>query len=177
MKSENRQLLTWTHFLVNSSLVSWNFTSSVQQFKWHLKNRWWWLNSKYWSLLRQRPFFSFTPQYTSFITFKYTSHFGTVTIISSTSGFGSSAFLLNFGNIVNYKKLNILVWKCEDVFSTAHTILRDWLRMLCLRTSDHVWIDISQVMTSQNEFSYTMFRLYDYYIVLIFLVEFYIILP
>jgi len=49
--------------------------------------------------------------------------------------------------------------------------------MLCLRTSDHVWIDISQVMTSQNEFSYTMFRLYDYYIVLIFLVEFYIILP
>jgi hypothetical protein len=36
---------------------------------------------------------------------------------------------------------------------------------------------ICQVMTSQNKFIYTVFQQYDYYIVLIFLVEFYIILP
>jgi len=49
--------------------------------------------------------------------------------------------------------------------------------MLCLRVSDHVWIDLSQAMTSQNVFIYSGFLHYDYYIVLIFLVEFYIILP
>ena len=71
----------------------------------------------------------------------------------------------------------MLVWKCEDLFSTAHKNLRDSLRMLCLRASDHVWIDISQVMTSQNDFIYTVFQYNDYYILLILLVEFYIILP
>jgi len=64
----------------------------------------------------------------------------------------------------------------EDIFSTAHTDLCDWLRMICLRARDHVWIDISQVMTSRNKFIYTVFQHYDYYIVLIFLVEFYITL-
>jgi len=70
-----------------------------------------------------------------------------------------------------------LVWQLEDIFSTPHTNLCDWLRKMCLRASDHVWIDLSQVMTSQNIFIYTGFLHYDYYIVLIFLVEFYIISP
>jgi len=120
--------------------------------------------------------FFFTPQYTTFNIFKYISHFETVTILSSTSGFVLSAFL-NFKNIVNYENLNMLVWQFEEIFSTAHTNLCDWLRMLCLRASDHAWIDLSQVMTSKNVFIYTGFQHYDYYIVLIFLVEFYIILP
>ena len=70
----------------------------------------------------------------------------------------------------------MLVWQLEDLFSTAYKNLCDWLRMLCLRASDHVWIDISQVMTSQNDFIYTVFQYYDCYILLRFLVEFYIIL-
>jgi hypothetical protein len=71
----------------------------------------------------------------------------------------------------------MLVLQHEVFFNTAHKILRHWLRMLCLRASEHVWIDISRVMTSQNEFIYTGFPQYDYFILLIFLVEFYIILP
>ena len=59
----------------------------------------------------------------------------------------------------------MLVWQLEDIFSTVHTNLCDWLRMLCLRASERVWIDISQVMTSQNKFIYTGFQQYDYYIV------------
>ena len=95
-------------------------------------------------------------------------------ILSSTSDLVSSTFLLNFDNTVNYEKLSMLVWQLEDSFSTAHTNLCDWLRMLCLRASDHVSIGISQVMTGQNEFIYTVFQHYDYYTVLIFLVEYYI---
>jgi len=111
--------------------------------------------------------------------FKYISHFETVTILSLVSGLGSSALPLNFDNIVKYKNLNTSIWQLEDVFSAAHRNLRDCLRMLCLRASDHMQIDISQVMTSQNEFIYTVFPHYDYYLVLNFLVEFefYIILP
>jgi hypothetical protein len=147
-----------TNFLTHSSLLSQ-------------------LKIKYWSLLRQRTLFSFTPQYTTFNIVKYISHFETVTILSSTSGLGSSAFLLNFNNIVNYESLNMLVWQLEDIFNTAHTNLCDWLRMLCLRASDNVWIDLSQVMTRQNVFINTGFPQNDYYIVLIlvFLVEFCII--
>ena len=59
----------------------------------------------------------------------------------------------------------MLVWQLEDLYSTAHTNLCDLLRMLCLRASDNVWIDISQVMTSQNKFVCTGFQHYDYYIV------------
>jgi len=71
----------------------------------------------------------------------------------------------------------MLVGQLENIFSTAHTNLCDWLRMLFLRASDHVWIDLSLVMTNQNLFFYTGFIHYDYKIVLIFLPEFYIILP
>ena len=105
------------------------------------------------------------------------SAFEIVMILSSASVLASSAFLLIFKNIVKYEELSILVWQLEDFFSTAHKNLCDWLRMLCLRASDHVWIDISQVMTSQNDFIYTVFQYYDCYILLRFLVEFYIILP
>jgi len=69
----------------------------------------------------------------------------------------------------------MLVWQLEDIFSTAHTNFCDWLRMLCLRAIDHAWIDLSQVMISQNLYIYTGFPQNEYYIVLIFLVEFYII--
>jgi hypothetical protein len=47
----------------------------------------------------------------------------------------------------------------------------------------YVWRQVTmcgltcQVMTSQNEFIQTVFQHYDYYILLIFLVEFYIIFP
>jgi hypothetical protein len=84
---------------------------------------------------------------------------------------------LNFDNIVKYENLKMSVWQIEDFFSNAHTNLRDWPRMICLRASDQLQIDISQVMTSQNEFIYTVFPHYYYYLVLNFLVEFYIILP
>ena len=46
-----------------------------------------------------------------------------------------------------------------------------------------VWVQVTmcglmcRVMTSQNYFIYTVFQHYDYYILLIFLVKFYIILP
>jgi hypothetical protein len=71
----------------------------------------------------------------------------------------------------------MLGWQLEDIFSTTHTNLCDWLRMLCLWASDHVWIDISQMTNSQNDFICTVFHHYDYYILLIFLVEYYILLP
>jgi len=103
---------------------------------------------KYWSLLWQRPLFFFTPQYTTFYIFKYISHFETITNLSSASGLGSLAFLLNFKNNFNYENVNMLVWQLENIFSTEHTNLCDWLRMLCLRASDHVWTELSQVMTS-----------------------------
>jgi hypothetical protein len=35
-----------------------------------------------------------------------------------------------------------VVWQLEDIFSTAHENLRDSLKMLCLRASDHMWFDI-----------------------------------
>jgi hypothetical protein len=98
-------------------------------------------------------------------------------ILSSPSGLGSSALPLNFENIANYENLIMLVWQFEDIIRTAYANLCDWLRMLCLRASDHMWIDISQVMTSQNEFIYTVFQPYDSYIARKFVVEFYIILP
>jgi len=71
----------------------------------------------------------------------------------------------------------MLVWQLEEIFSTAHTNLCDWLRMLFLRASNHVWIDISQAMTCQNVLIYTGFPHYGYYIVLIFILDLYIILP
>jgi hypothetical protein len=173
MKSEN----TWTHFLVNSSWVSWNITPSVQQFQWHWMNPWWWLKNQVLNSAETKTSLLLytTTHHLQYI--QHISHFETVTVLSSASGLRSSAFLLNFDNIFSYENLNMLVWQLEDIFSTAHRNLHDWLRMLWLRASDHVWIDISQVMTSQNKFIYAVFPHYDYYIVLIFLVEFYIIFP
>jgi len=49
--------------------------------------------------------------------------------------------------------------------------------MQCLRASDHVLIDLILVMTRQNIFIYTGFLYYDCNVVMIFLVEFYNILP
>jgi len=46
------------------------------------------------------------------------------------------------------------VWKIEDIFSTAHTNLLHWLKMLCLRAIGHVWTDISQI----NEFILQCFK-------------------
>ena len=123
------------------TLIGWIWPNVIKNFSTH-SSLWSQLKIKYWSLLRQRPLFSFTPQYTNFNTFKYINHFETVTILSSTSGLGSSAFLLNFNNTVNYENFNMLVWQLEDIFSTAQTNLCDWLRMLCLRESDHVWTDL-----------------------------------
>jgi len=76
------------------------------------------LKNKYWSLLRQRPLFPFTPQYTTFNKFKYIIHFETSTILSSASGWSSSAFHLNFENIFYSEYFTMLVWQLEDIFST-----------------------------------------------------------
>jgi len=62
------------------------------------------------------------------------------------------------------------------MFNNSHKNLCDWLRLFSLRVSDPVWTDIGQVMTSQNEYICIVFQHYDKYILLIFLIEFYIIL-
>jgi hypothetical protein len=136
-------------------------------------NPWWWLKNQVLNSSETKASFHC---YTSIYNLQHIN-FQTVTILSSASGLGSSAFLLNLDNIFNYMNLNMLIWQLEGIFSTAHTNLCDWLRMLCLRASDHVWIDISQVLTGQNEFISTVFPQNDYYNVLILLVEFFIILP
>ena len=125
--------------------------------------------------MRQRPLFSFRPQYTTFNIFKHIIHFETLMILSSTSGLGSSALPLNFDSI-NYKKHKCCFGNLKA--SLTLNINFTWLAYdVCIRASDNLWIDISQVMTSEKEIIYTMFQRYENYIVLLLLFEFYIILP
>jgi hypothetical protein len=177
VKSDNSPLVTGTHFLVNSSWVSWNITPIVRQFKWHWMNPWWWLKNQVLKSAETKTSLLLSPQYTTFNISKYISHFEILMILCSASGLGLSCLNLNFENVVMYEKINMSVWQLEDIFSMAHTNFHKWLRMLCLRASNHLWIDISQVRTRQNKFIYTVFQHCGYHIVLICLVEFYIILP
>ena len=124
-KYENwhEKLLTSTHFLGKSSWVSWNIMPSVQQFKWHWMNPWWWLKKGAevcWDKDLSTPL-----------------HFNIPTSIYLCTSFN---FKLSFAfEFRQYCKL----WDIEDIFSTAHTILSDCLRMRCIRASDPVWNGMS----------------------------------
>lgn len=163
MKSENGILVTWTHFLMNSSWVSCNISPSAQQFKWHWMNHRWWLKNQSaetkTSLLSSPSYLHIPPSiYSSTSLILKLSRSSPQTLI-----WDPQFFLWILTILLIIRISTCCFGKLLDFFNTAHTNLLNWLGMLCLSASDHVWIEVSHVMISQNEFIYKVFQHYEYY--------------